>query len=79
MRRGKVLRWSDLALVPAILVGQMARGGLAGFLGARHSVAPWAIWWVSLVTGTIVAAAVALTLYGAARRWRNRGDLPPVA
>lgn len=79
MRPGKVLRWSDLALLPAILVGQMVRGGLASFLHARHSLAPWAIWWVSLIAGALVAAAVALTLDGAARRWRDKGRTPPIA
>jgi hypothetical protein len=79
MRLGKALRWSDLALLPAIVVGQMVRGGLAAFLHARHSLAPWAIWWASLIAGGLVAAAVALTLYGAARRWRDGRRTPPVA
>jgi hypothetical protein len=79
MLPGKPLKWSDVAWLPAILVGAMFRAALAGFLRDASSLSPRAIWWVGLVGGAAVGATVYATSLRAARLWREARYKPPVA
>jgi hypothetical protein len=71
MRRGKALQCSDMAWLPAILVGAMFRGGLTGFLRDASSLSPRAIWWAGLLGGATVGAAVYATSLIVVRLWRR--------